>query len=174
MKSLVQIVKHKNYDFEKVRFYTLKFEGDKQNQLDQFFSKYEKDYEESTQYIQWWLAKIGETRGAKPRYFRKSDNVSYLPPPIDSIKIFHTEVESNKMNLRLYSIVLSEEVVILVNGGIKESQKLQDSPKCWKQYLFTSNIASQISQQSKLGNWKLNGKQFIMKKTFSLTYDKAD
>lgn len=54
------------------------------------------------------------------------------------------------MNLRLYCIVLSPEVVILVNGSIKESQLTSGSPTCWEQYLFTSNIASQIKKWRKM------------------------
>lgn len=172
MKSLVNIIKHRDYDFEKVRFYTLKFEGDKLTLLDQFINNYESDYAESVYYLQWWLDRIGEYRGAKPRYFRHSDNVDYLPPPAESIAIFDSEIERDKMNLRLYGIVLSEEVVILVDGGIKVSQKLRDSPTCQKAFNFASNISSQIRRQKTLGNISLKGKDIILKEGFSLTYQK--
>lgn len=78
------------------------------------------------------------------------------------------------MSLRLYCIVLSEEVVILVNGGIKESNLTQDSPTCWKQYMFTSNIASQLKKQFNLDHCELIGKRLKMNNNFSLTYTKTE
>lgn len=172
MKFNLKIIKHRDFDFEKVRFYTVKFEGDKHNQLDQFFSTYEKEFSESTDFISYWLALIGEKRGATAQYFRPEDNVSALPPPADTIRIIDQKIAKSKMNLRLYCIVLSEEVVILVNGGIKESQLTKDSPLCWEQYMFTSNLASQLKKQFQLGNCELIGKRLKMNKNFSLTYTK--
>lgn len=170
MKSDVKIVLYKDFDFAKVRFYTLKFEGDKQKELDKFFSKYEEKFQSSVYTIKAWLAEIGENRGAQERYFRKEDNVSALPPPTKTIKLLDLNIEESNLNLRLYCIVLSEEVVILVNGGIKESQLTRDSPTCWEQYIFASNIGSQINRQMKNGNCKIIGKQIKRTKAFQLIY----
>jgi len=172
VKSTLKIVKHRDFDFEKVRFYTVKFEGDKQNQLDQFFSTYESEYAESIEFLLLWLTIIGETRGATTQYFRPEENVSALPPPAATFRIFDYKIKKTKTNLRLYCIVLSEEVVILINGGIKESHLTQDSPSCWKQYMFTSNLASQIKAQFQNGNCELIGKRLKMNRNFSLTYTK--
>ena len=172
MKSNLKILKHRDFDFEKVRFYAVKFEEDDKNQLDQFFSKYENKYSESVYYIQKWLAEIGEKRGATSRYFRTTDNYDYLPPSAKEIKLFDGEIENSKMLLRLYCIVLSEEVVLLVNGGVKESQNTQKSPTCWIQAMFTSNLATQIAKQFDQGNCELIGKRLKMNKNFSLTYAK--
>src|SRR5690606_31167961 len=103
-------------------------------------------YSKSVYYIKMWIAEIGEKFSAEPRFFRPEDNAFALPPPTKELRCLDIELDQENMNLRLYCIVLSPEVVILVNGGIKESTATRDSPTCWEQYLFTSNISSQINR----------------------------
>jgi hypothetical protein len=98
--------------------------------------------------------------------------VAALPPSAETIKSIEFKIEEDQLNLRLYCIVLSEEVVILVNGGVKESQLTQDSPECWKQYTFTSNIASQIKKQADAGLKSIKGKMIKRDKKFKLHYEK--
>ena len=119
-----------------------------------------------------WIAEIGEKIGATDRYFRPEDNAGALPPEYKVIKTIDQEVSPDQLKLRLYCIVLSEEVVILVNGGIKESQLTQKSPSCWKEFMFTSNIASQISKMEREGNLELRGKMIKRTKNFKLSYKK--
>lgn len=171
MKSEVKIILRRDLDFTKVRFYTLKFDGDKKSELDKFYDNYQDDYSRSIFYIKMWIAEIGEKFGAEPRFFRPEDNVSALPPPANELRCLDIETDKENMNLRLYCIVLSPEVVILVNGGIKESQATSGSPTCWEKYLFTSNIASQIKKMEKEGHFLIKGKMLKRSKSFKLTYE---
>lgn len=134
MKSQIKIIKYRDFDFTKVRFYTVKFEEEKQNQLDLFFESYENEFPDSIDDLLQWIANIGEKFGAQENFFRPEDNVKALPPsPKSTIsKRVDFETRDKKSKLRLYCIVLSEEVVILVNGGEKVSQLTQKSPSCWK------------------------------------------
>lgn len=171
MKSEVKIVRIKDFDFSKVRYYTLKFEDDIQ-ESQKFFDNYQAKYPESVNYIKMWIAEIGEKYGAEPRFFRPEDNAEALPPPSTLLRRLDKQFNTKKLSLRLYCIVLSPEIVILVNGGIKESQALRDSPSCWKEFQFASNIASQIHRQLKLGLLVINGKVLEKKDSFKLTINK--
>ena len=172
MKSEISIVLRKDLDFTNVRYYTLKFGDEKKTELDKFYDNYQKEYSKSVDYIKMWIAQIGEKFGAQARFFRPEDNAEALPPPTKELRCLDIELDKDNLNLRLYCIVLSPEVVILVNGGIKESDATRDSPGCWEQYKFTSNISSQINRMMKLGHLTINGKMLKRDKSFNLTYTK--
>jgi len=168
----VKIVIRKELDFTRVRYYTLRFETEKKTELEKFYENHQKEYSESVYYIKMWIAEIGEKFGAQTRFFRPEDNAYALPPPTKELRCVDIEVGQENMNLRLYCIVLSPEIVILVNGGIKESDATNGSPTCWEQYLLASNIASQIKNMAKQGNLMIKGKLLKRKKSFILTYNR--
>ncbi len=171
MKSEVKIVRIKDFDFAKVRYYTLEFEDDSQ-EVKKFFDKYQEEYSKSVSYIKMWIAEIGEKYGAEERFFRPEDNAGALPPPSPLLRRLDKEFDKENLSLRLYCIVLSPEIVILVNGGIKESQATRDSPSCWKEFQFVSNIASQLGRLIKQGHLTINGKVLERSESFKLTYTK--
>ena len=168
----VKIVIKRDLDFTKVRYYTLRFDTEKKTELDKFYDNFQKEYSQSIFYIKMWIAEIGEKFGAQTRFFRPEDNASALPPPSEELRCLDIDFEKEDMNLRLYCIVLSPEIVILVNGGIKESDATRDSPTCWKQYIFASNIASQINKMLKQGDLVIKGKMLKRSKSFKLTYQR--
>ena len=172
MKSEVKIVIKREFDFNKVRYYTVKFDNDDKTEVDKFFEKYQESHSKSVLYIKMWIAEIGEKFSAEARYFRPEDNSEALPPPFNQLESVDIEIDQDNLSLRLYCIVLSPEVVVLVNGGIKESQKTQDSPTCWEHFLLTSSLSSQMRQMIKGGHLTLKGKQLKRTKEFILTYDR--
>lgn len=99
----------------KVTFYTLRYTADKESEADKFFSlEYEyKKFIEDISIIGKMIDKIGEN-GAFDRNFRREgkfkDNVGALPEHLYSSK------------LRLYVIHVSENIVILGNGGKKTTK----------------------------------------------------
>lgn len=172
MKSEVKILIKREFDFDKVRYYTVKFDNDNKTEVDKFFENHQESYSKSVFYIKMWIADIGERFSAEERYFRPEDNSEALPPPYNQLESVDIEIDQDKLRLRLYCIVLSTEVVILVNGGIKESQKTQDSPTCWEQFLLTSSLSSQIHKMINDGHLIIKGKQLKRSKQFILTYDR--
>lgn len=70
-------------------------------------------------------------RGAREGRFRGENNVHALP--------------AETCDLRLYCIRLHNSAVVLGNGGIKTSQKLQDSPDCYPHYQLLSELEKQIT-----------------------------
>ena len=99
-------------EHQNVTFYTVRFE-DESSEFDKFLDKYShgSEYDEDINIIIIWLDKIG-LRGALERYFRPEgkikDNVYALP--IDT------------SHLRLYVIRITDEIVVLGNGGRKKTK----------------------------------------------------
>ena len=117
MKSKVEIELF-NDEYDKVNFYTLRFEGE-ETELDKFLDQFPEgcEYEYDFEILLKSIVQIG-TRGALERYFRPEgklkDNVCAVP------------VE--QASLRLYAIRLSESIVILGNGGIKLTRTYEEDP----------------------------------------------
>lgn len=102
---------------DKVSIYSISFSLDNKTEFERFMDKFEtiaslnKDYQKILYAIQLIL-----DRGALERYFRPegkmSDNLCALP------------IESGK--IRLYCLRISDEILILGNGGIKNAAKYQE------------------------------------------------
>ena len=103
---------------EKVNFYTLRFQGE-ETEVDQFLDHFPEgcEYDEDIDIIIKWIEQIGE-RGALERYFRteskRGDNIWAIP------------IET--ASLRLYVIRLSDNIVILGNGGLKATGTYNEDP----------------------------------------------
>jgi len=101
---------------EKADFYTLRSVNKEICETDEFISRFINDliYQKDLSTIVYWLQKMGDESGTLERFFRPEKGAKAIP------------IVSSK--LRLYCIRLSDELIILGNGGIKSSQKVQDSP----------------------------------------------
>jgi len=166
----IEIVQNGDLDFTKVRYYTLKYIDQDKSEIDKFYEKYSEEYPKSVYFLKMWIQEIGEYKGALPQYFRKEDTVSALPPPAEELRRINIDGYQEKTKLRLYCIVLSPSVVLLVNGGIKESKLLKDSPTCYEQYIFTGSILNQINRMKRYGNLEIKEKDIICSSAFNLTY----
>ena len=103
---------------EKVNFYTLRFQ-DEETETDKFLDQFPEGCknDEDIDIIIKWIDQIGQ-RGALERYFKpeskKNDNIWAIP------------IET--ASLRLYVIRLSDNIVILGNGGIKTTARYNEDP----------------------------------------------
>jgi len=103
-------------EHNKVNFYTLRFEGE-ETEVDKFLNQFPEgcEYEEDIDILIRSIDQIGK-RGAFERHFRSEskmkDNVWALP------------IESS--SLRLYVIRLSDNIVILGNGGVKTTENYEE------------------------------------------------
>ncbi len=153
--------------FKKVNFYTFEFEDAEQTETDKFFNKFENVTAVSSDLnnIVAWLTLIGEKYGAKLPFFRQEAAAHALPPPMSKMI---REVVVN--DLRLYCVWISEEIVILANGGIKESQKVQDSIDLLPHFRFANAMAKQIDEFIGSGEFKFNNKLILNLSQIELTY----
>jgi hypothetical protein len=109
-------------------FYTVKNEFDTQSETDKFFSKYYND-DKYKRHVQELLSllidSIGNDHGAIDAFFnRHENNVSGLPPKL-SRQLY--ELQFRNFPLRLYALKLSETIVVLFNGGVKDARTNQES-----------------------------------------------
>jgi hypothetical protein len=85
------------------------------------------------------LETIGNTHGAQDAFFNRFENRVTALPPRGQIKISELELDYRGFPLRLYCLALSEEVVILFNGGIKDAQTAQESSGTLSMKFFEAN-----------------------------------
>lgn len=113
--------------------YTIRFEEKEINETDAFFERFMDDpeYEEDVKIIYAALRNMGK-RGAMSRYLRPENDFSAVP--VDS------------SILRLYCIKGHKYCLILGGGGIKSSQKVQDSPDAYPHFKTIQAIEKAFRQ----------------------------
>jgi len=71
-----------------------------------------------------WLVEISRRRRAKARYSRFENDAQALPPPARIM----AELGDDYCRLRLYGVRLSDQVVVLANGGSKIAVQFRIAP----------------------------------------------
>lgn len=101
-----------------MNLYSIRFYGNEYTELEKFVLKFSEscEYKEDLDAILSWIDKIAE-KGALERYFRPESSYG---SGIKAIPIYTN-------NLRLYCIRLSDKILIIGNGGIKDADKWQNS-----------------------------------------------
>lgn len=123
-----------------VTLYSILFEGEENNEFIKFVSKYSSSTKYSTdiQRIVFYLDKIKE-KGALERYFR------YEGRPAQKIKAIPIEI--NK--LRLYAIRLSDNILIIGNGGHKKTRTYNEDPILNRYVEDLAQLSSILQQKLK-------------------------
>lgn len=129
-------------DTEKVTFYTVKLDGAEFSETDRFFMRMRGIQEMRTPLQE--LAKlivevIGNEHGAHDAFFNRFENRATALPPKGKIKITELELDYADFPLRLFCLRLSEQVVVLFNGGIKDSATTQGSTDVISTKLYEAN-----------------------------------
>lgn len=155
MKSFATITPFKEYN--KVKYYTVILPGEKVSETMKFFEEAEgwDELKIKTQvnYLRQWIVDIGENRYAQEQLFRPERSAHALPPPPEHLSIAQ-KIRSGK-NVRLYCLRLSDEVVILFNGGLKTRNEAQHCPNV-KDHFYNANYwAGQLLKMSLI----LDGKE---------------
>ena len=136
---------------EKVSIYSPQFKGEEYSEFEKFLLTYMNDEEfgEDLGTIMGRL-EVVKRMGVEDRYFRyegrPSDRVHALPAYLDSSR------------LRLYCLCISSKVLILGNGGIKDSRTYQEDPYLNKCVETLQKIDFEIRQRE-------NRKEIIVKGT---------
>ncbi len=140
--------------FEKVFFYAFQVEGEEETEPGKFFTRFENDVdlEEDLNNLVAWMEEIGEKRGAREFLFRFEESAQALPPRAKFL------VKLPVRDLRLYCVRLSDEIVILANGGIKTSQKVADSPDLFANFRFANLVAKRITEMVQAKELRFAGK----------------
>ena len=140
--------------FGKTQFYTIEEDGKGMNETDEFFIRFKDDpvYQKDIETIAYWIQKIGKESGALERHFRLERSAKAIP------------ITTSK--LRLYCYRISDELVILGNGGIKSSQKVQDSPDAYPHFEVMNTLAFVIHKKLENDQIEITGKNISGDLTF--------
>lgn len=111
-------------------FYTVHTDGEAENETDKFLIKYENDvaFEKSIQeLLSFIIYAIGDDHGAVDEFFNRYENeVSGLPLQ-GRIKLGSFTYHYPQFPLRLYALKITEGIVVLFNGGVKDGATNQTS-----------------------------------------------
>ena len=139
--------------------YTIQFLSDIDSEYEKFYNKFKDDleYNPDLMRIVGFLGKIADF-GALERYFRPegkmSDNVVALPT-----------VQSK---LRLYCLRLSDKILILGNGGVKNTKTYEESKELSGYILTLQNFDKLIKEGLKDGTISVSENKIETDNTFDL------
>jgi hypothetical protein len=100
-------------EYEKVNFYSFQFENETQTEFEKFLVSFNESHPEEIGRIMYRLERITQD-GVFPRHFRFAgkvkDRTAELPSQLETI------------NLRIYCICISPQILILGHGGLKTTR----------------------------------------------------
>lgn len=128
--------------------YTVHFDMKKENEANLFFKKYglsETLYKNQTlQLLQFIVNSICNKYGAIDEFFDRHENLVNALPPHPKKHIIEIAFFGNTFPLRLYCLRVTEQILILFNGGEKTSKTAQGSKdlsfKFYEAQIFASKI----------------------------------
>ncbi len=168
MNKFATITLSNEFIYPRVKFYSVTFEDDV-SEIDKFFEKMERSAAESdsSRFIA-LLEEIGNHRGAKERYFRKENAFGALPPKNKEIRELKLGSFEPIDNWRLYCLRLSDNIVILFNGGIKTTDKALDCPTVSPFFRQAEKLTKLIDEAIKEGNLTLLSGELKIKPGFEI------
>ncbi len=145
-------------EHEKVNLYSIRFENEEITEVEKFFRRFEglEEYNEDLETILYYIDKIAE-KGALERYFRVAE--SKMRDSVCAIPI-----ETSR--LRLYCLRLSDEILILGNGGVKDRKTYNDTPLLNNVVNLLSRLDDWIKSRIKDNRISLYGKEIRGQITF--------
>lgn len=140
-------------EYDGINFYTIRLKGEPETEVEKFLLKFPEGsiYDNEIDRILSWLEKISE-KGALERYFRPEgrygDGVGAIP------------IEVGKV--RLYCIRISDHILIIGNGGVKDADSWENSPILSKHVELLLDAARFIKSRISEGSIRIinEGKEF--------------
>jgi len=149
-------------DGEKVSLYSPHFEGEEYSEFEKFLLEYKDTYPDDIRQLVYRLD-IVKRDGAIDRYFRyegtKRDRVMALPS--------HLETTS----LRLYLLNIQAKVLILGNGGLKNTATYQEDENLHRQVKTLQKIDIQLKKREKNNVIVVKGTELLGELAFTIDVD---
>lgn len=139
--------------------YTIQFLSDDKSEFEKFISKFRNDAVLNTDFqtIMRFVEQI-LSNGALERYFRPEgkmrDSVVALP--------------ILKSKLRLYCLRLTDKILVLGNGGVKNSKTYEDDDTLQGYVIDLQKFEELLNQEVHSGNVEITEKEIKTDKTFEL------
>jgi hypothetical protein len=136
---------------DKCTFYSVRWDGAKENETDKFFNKYDSmaDFRESAQMLlSFILESIGEDYGAIDALFNRFENEVVGLPNKGKVTVGEIVFLYPNFPLRLYALRENnrQDLVILFNGGVKSSQTNQGSKDLNLKWIEACRFAKRIEE----------------------------
>lgn len=137
---------------QKATLYSISFEKDGTTEFEKFVSEFEMNAQYNYDYLRIIAAlQIILNRGALERFFRPegkiNDNVHAIP------------IEGSK--LRLYCLRISEQIIILGNGGVKSTKRYQDDSKLYGYVIDLQRFEKILKENIEKGYISVHEKELI-------------
>jgi len=137
---------------EKATLYSISFEKDGTTEFEKFVAEFEMNAEYNSDYQRIIAAlQVILDKGALERFFRPegkmNDNVHAIP------------IEGGK--LRLYCLRISEQIVILGNGGVKNTKSYQEDPKLYGYVLDLQRFEKILKENIDKGYISVDEKELL-------------
>ncbi len=128
---------------EKCTLYTIHFLSEDDTELEKFISrfKYNAKYNSDFQSILIFMERI-LTNGALERYFRREGKMS------DSV----VALPVLKSKLRLYCLRLSDHILVVGNGGIKNTRTYEENDELQGYVMTLQKFERLLKKEAELGN----------------------
>ena len=139
--------------------YTIQFLSDEMSEFEKFISKFKEnselnpDFQAIMQFVEQILS-----NGALERYFRREGKIS------DSV----VALPVLKSKLRLYCLRLTDKILVLGNGGVKNSRTYQEDKTLQGYVIDLQKFESLLKQEVRRGNVKVTEKEIQTNKTLRL------
>jgi hypothetical protein len=144
------------WDDERARctFYTVKWQDVPDSETNRFFEAFENkpDFEEAiNELLSFVLYAIGEDHGAIDDFFNREENQVTGLPSHGKVNIEEISYHYPNFPLRLYALRVTENIVILFNGGIKDGPTNQTSSLNMK-WREACQLAKKITEALRSGD----------------------
>ena len=146
-------------DNEKVSFYSPHFDGEEYSEFEKFLLTYKDTYPNNVRKLIYRLDII-KREGASDRHFRYEgtmrDRVMALPS--------HLETSS----LRLYLLNIQAKILILGNGGLKQTATYEDDENLHRQVKILQKIDIELKQREKNKIIVVKGTELLGELSFTI------
>lgn len=139
--------------------YTIQFLSDDKSEFEKFVSKFRNDAVLNTDFqtIMRFIEQI-LTNGALERYFRPEGKIR------DSV----VALPILKSKLRLYCLRLTDKILVLGNGDVKNSQTYEEDATLQGYVMDLQKFENLLKQEMRSGNVEITEKEIKTDKTFEL------
>ena len=139
--------------------YTIQFLSDDMSEFEKFISKFREDAELNPDFqaIMRFVEQI-LSNGALERYFRREGKMT------DSV----VALPVLKSKLRLYCLRLSDKILVLGNGGVKNSRTYQEDDTVQGYVIDLQKFERLLRQEVRSGNVQITEKEIITDNNFEL------
>lgn len=164
-----QFVQLEHLQLSKVWFYTIQVEGRPVSEFQDFQKRMQQNEKDKSQAaeINRFIQQIGKYYGAQDRYFKREGNAERLPPPTYHFIDSDGEID---FGLRLYCVRISDEIVILLNGDRKTTQRVQDCPNCKPHFDFANLLSDLIYKAQRDDMVEFDGFDILVGDDFDFSF----